>query len=88
MILGIILGSILGLIQPAVLQVVPYFAALVTFPLTLRLPNASTYSQIIFSIIMTSVIITTLGLGGAKKYLLLNLPGGGFVVRFLKPIKL
>jgi len=42
-------------------------AVLATFPLTLGLPNASAYSQIVFSIIMTSVIITTLGLGSAKK---------------------
>jgi cell volume regulation protein A len=42
-------------------------AVLATFPLSMGLPNAEAYPQIIFFIIITSVIITTIGLGGAKK---------------------
>jgi cell volume regulation protein A len=42
-------------------------AVLATFPLTYGLPNAEAYPQIVFFIIMTSVIITTIGLGRAKK---------------------
>ena len=42
-------------------------AVLATFPLTLGLPNADAYPQIAFFIIMMSVIITTIGLGRAKK---------------------
>ena len=42
-------------------------AVLATFPLTLGLPNAEAYPQIAFFIIMMSVIITTIGLGRAKK---------------------
>ena len=54
-------------------------AVLATFPLTLGLPNAEAYPQIVFFIIMASVIITTIGLGRAK-----NIPPpdnleGGFV---------
>jgi potassium/hydrogen antiporter len=54
-------------------------AVLATFPLTLGLPNADAYPQIVFFIIMASVIITTIGLGRAK-----NIPPpdnleGGFV---------
>ena len=41
-------------------------AVLATFPLTYGLPNAEAYPQIVFFIIMTSVIITTIGLGKAK----------------------
>lgn len=42
-------------------------AVLATFPLTLGLPNADAYPQIAFFIIMMSVVITTIGLGRAKK---------------------
>ena len=54
-------------------------AVLATFPLSYGLPNAEAYSQIVFFIIMTSVIITTIGLGKAK-----NIPPpddveGGFI---------
>jgi cell volume regulation protein A len=41
-------------------------AVLATFPLTLGLPNGEAYPQIVFFIIMASVIITTIGLGRAK----------------------
>ena len=54
-------------------------AVLATFPLTLGLPNAEIYPQMVFFIILTSVIITTIGLGRSK-----NIPPpepkeGGFV---------
>ena len=42
-------------------------AVLATIPLTMGLQNGEAYPQIIFFIILTSVIITTVGLGGAKK---------------------
>jgi len=42
-------------------------AVLATFPLTLGLPNAAAYPQIIFVVIISTVIITTIGLGSAKK---------------------
>ncbi len=42
-------------------------AVLATFPLTLGLPNAEAYPQIVFVIIMASVIITTIGLSRARK---------------------
>jgi len=42
-------------------------AVLATFPLSMGLPNAEAYPQIIFFVIFTSVLITTIGLGGAKK---------------------
>ncbi len=42
-------------------------AVLATFPITLGLPNGGVYPQIIFFVIMGSVIITTIGLGRAKK---------------------
>ncbi len=54
-------------------------AVLATYPITMGLPNAEAYPQIIFFIILSSVIITTIGLGRAK-----NIPPpepvkGGFV---------
>ena len=54
-------------------------AVLATLPLTLGLPNAEAYPQIVFFIILATVIITTIGLGRAK-----NIPPpknqtGGFV---------
>ena len=42
-------------------------AVLATIPLTMGLQHGEAYPQIIFFIIMTSVIITTVGLGSAKK---------------------
>ena len=42
-------------------------AVLATFPITLGLPNATAYSEIVFFIILASVLITTIGLGQAKK---------------------
>ena len=54
-------------------------AVLATFPITLGLPNADAYPQIVFFIILASVIITTMGLGKSK-----NIPPpepkeGGFI---------
>jgi len=42
-------------------------AVLATYPITMGLPNAEAYPQIIFFIILSSVIITTIGLGKSKK---------------------
>lgn len=41
-------------------------AVLATYPITMGLPNAEAYPQIIFFIILASVIITTIGLGRSK----------------------
>jgi cell volume regulation protein A len=41
-------------------------AVLATYPVTMGLPNAEAYMQIIFWIILSSVIITTIGLGRSK----------------------
>ena len=54
-------------------------AVLATYPVTMGLPNADAYTQIIFWIILSSVIITTIGLGRSK-----NIPPpesveGGFI---------
>lgn len=54
-------------------------AVLATFPLTLGLPNAEAYPQIVFFIIMSSVIITTIGVGRAKKIPVPPSEEGGFV---------
>ena len=54
-------------------------AVLATFPLTMGLPNADAYPQIVFVIIMVSVIITTLGMGKAKKIPPPESNEGGFV---------
>ena len=54
-------------------------AVLATFPLTMGLPNADAYPQIVFVIIMVSVIITTLGMGKAKKIPPPESQEGGFV---------
>lgn len=54
-------------------------AVLATFPLTLGLPNGEAYPQIVFFIIMASVIITTIGLGRAKKIPPPENLEGGFV---------
>ncbi len=47
-------------------------AVLATYPITMGLQNAEAYPQIIFFIILSSVIITTIGLGKSKKTLHLN----------------
>ncbi|QUC64561.1 cation:proton antiporter [Nitrosopumilus sp. K4] len=54
-------------------------AVLATYPITMGLPNAEAYPEIVFFIILSSVIITTIGLGKTK-----NIPPpesveGGFV---------
>jgi len=54
-------------------------AVLATFPLTLGLPNAEVYPQIVFVIILASVIITTIGLGRSKKIPPPEPKEGGFV---------
>jgi len=54
-------------------------AVLATFPLSMGLPNAEAYPQIIFFVIFTSVLITTIGLGGAKKIPPPESQSGGFV---------
>lgn len=54
-------------------------AVLATLPLTYGLPNAEAYPQIVFFIIMTSVIITTIGLGKAKSIPPPDNAEGGFV---------
>jgi len=54
-------------------------AVLATFPLSMGLPNAEAYPQIIFFVVLTSVIITTIGLGGAKKIPPPESQDGGFV---------
>ena len=54
-------------------------AVLATFPLTLGLPNGEAYPQIVFFVIMASVIITTVGLGRAKKIPPPENLEGGFV---------
>lgn len=56
-------------------------AVLATFPLTLGLPNGEAYPQIVFFIIMSSVIITTIGLGRAKKIPPPESQEGGFVTK-------
>ena len=54
-------------------------AVLATYPITMGLPNAEAYPQIIFFIILTSVIITTIGLGKSKKIPPPAAVEGGFV---------
>ena len=54
-------------------------AVLATFPLSMGLPNADAYPQIIFFVVITSVIITTIGLGGAKKIPPPESKSGGYV---------
>lgn len=54
-------------------------AVLATFPLTLGLPNGDTYPEIVFFIILVSVIITTIGLGKAKKIPPPDNLEGGFI---------
>ncbi len=54
-------------------------AVLATYPITLGLPNSEAYPQIIFFIILSSVIITTIGLGRSKKIPPPESMEGGFV---------
>ena len=54
-------------------------AVLATYPVTMGLPNAEAYPQIIFFIILSSVIITTIGLGKSKKIPPPESVEGGFV---------
>ena len=54
-------------------------AVLATFPITMGLPNAEAYTEIIFFIILSSVIITTIGLGRSKKIPPPESEEGGFV---------
>ena len=54
-------------------------AVLATYPITMGLPNAEAYPQMIFFIILSSVIITTIGLGKSKKIPPPDSIRGGFV---------
>ena len=54
-------------------------AVLATYPVTMGLSNAEAYPQIIFFIILSSVIITTIGLGISKKIPPPESVEGGFV---------
>jgi len=54
-------------------------AVLATIPITLGLPNAEVYPQIVFFIILASVIITTIGLGRSKKIPPPEPKEGGFI---------
>ena len=54
-------------------------AVLATYPITMGLPNAEAYPQIIFFIILSSVIITTIGLGKSKKIPPPESVEGGFI---------
>jgi cell volume regulation protein A len=54
-------------------------AVLATYPLTMGLPNAEVYPQIIFFVILSSVIITTIGLGRSKKIPPPEPKEGGFI---------
>ena len=54
-------------------------AVLATYPITMGIPNAEAYPQIIFFIILSSVIITTVGLGKSKKIPPPESVEGGFV---------
>ena len=60
-------------------------AVLATYPITMGLPNAEAYPQIIFFIILSSVIITTIGLGKSKKIPPPESIEGGFVKPSDKP---
>ncbi|MDX1441672.1 MAG: cation:proton antiporter [Nitrosopumilaceae archaeon] len=54
-------------------------AVLATFPITLGLPNAEIYPQLVFFIILSSVIITTIGLGRSKRIPPPEPEEGGFI---------
>ena len=54
-------------------------AVLATYPITMGLPNADAYPQLIFFIILSSVVITTIGLGKSKKIPPPESIEGGFI---------
>ena len=54
-------------------------AVLATYPITLGISNAEAYPQIVFFIILSSVIITTIGLGKSKKIPPPESIEGGFI---------
>ncbi|MFB3152280.1 MAG: cation:proton antiporter [Nitrosopumilaceae archaeon] len=54
-------------------------AVLATFAITLGIPNGEVYPQIVFFVIMGTVIITTIGLGRAKKIPPPETEEGGYV---------
>ncbi len=54
-------------------------AVLATYPITMGLPNAEAYPQIIFFIILSSIVITTIGLGRSKKIPPPEPVEGGFI---------
>jgi cell volume regulation protein A len=54
-------------------------AVLATYPITMGIPNAEAYPQLVFFIILSSVIITTLGLAKSKKIPPPESVEGGFV---------
>ncbi len=54
-------------------------AVLATYPITMGLPNAEAYPQIIFFIILSSVVLTTIGLGKSKNIPPPEFMEGGFV---------
>ena len=54
-------------------------AVLATYPITMGLPNAEAYPQIVFFIILSSVIITTIGLGKTKNISPPESVEGGFI---------
>lgn len=54
-------------------------AVLATYPITLGLPNGEAYPEIIFFIILTSVVITTIGMGRSKRIPAPESLEGGFV---------
>lgn len=54
-------------------------AVLATYPITMGLPNAEAYPQLVFFIILSSVIITTVGLAKSKKIPPPESVEGGFV---------
>ncbi|GBH35008.1 hypothetical protein NZNM25_17990 [Nitrosopumilus zosterae] len=58
-------------------------AVLATYPITMGISNAEAYPQLVFFIILSSVIITTIGLGKSKKIPPPESVEGGFV----KPTK-
>lgn len=54
-------------------------AVLATYPITMGIPNAEAYPQLVFFIILSSAIITTVGLGKSKKIPPPESVEGGFV---------
>ncbi len=54
-------------------------AVLATYPITMGIPNAEAYPQLVFFIILSSVIITTIGLAKSKKIPPPESVEGGFV---------